>query len=248
MKGIAMKELEGSAHPKELDRRSIVRAQSTQGVAPALAISESCRAAKGAVPPKLLRIATSQMRRNLVRNLRQGSVNDFSEQAAELSKVLGVKNLPAELSIRWAELRDVLSEASMLREPSAALSVVRGNRGRNAGILSVIQAAGGTIDRRKILDALSGSVATELSDSHLSHALTQMENANLLEREKHGNSVVVKITVLGSEALRDQSVVQTPWMHSSPIGPGTSLRELANQYPSSVDVTSSVKRTTKQAA
>jgi DNA-binding transcriptional ArsR family regulator len=247
MKGIAMKELEGSAHPKELDRRSIVRAQSTQGVAPALAISESCRAAKGAVPAKLVRIATSQMRRNLVRNLRQGSVNDFSEQAAELSKVLGVKNLPAELSIRWAELRDVLSEASMLREPSAALSVVRGNRGRNAAILAVIQAAGGRIDRRKILASLSGSIATELSDSHLSHALTQMENANLLEREKHGNSVLVKITQLGKEVLQDQSISQAPRVHVSRIGARTSLLRLTIENPP-IDVPSSIKAKAKQAA
>jgi hypothetical protein len=196
-----MKTLEKTSETASTNPRAVlVRAQSPEGIVPAQAVAEHYAASTDETKQNLLRIATAQLRRNLVRSVRTGSINDLSDQGEALTALLRTP-LPEDLSIRWSELSHVLTEAAQLREPSAAIAIARGNRGRNMEILVAVQKAGDRIARKKLKQSLPQS-NNEFSDSHLSHALAQLEQGDLIRREKSGNEVMVLITPLGIESVR----------------------------------------------
>jgi DNA-binding transcriptional ArsR family regulator len=179
----------------------LVGAQSPVGVRPAKIVAEMLRAKHrpAAELAAVAEVAERQIRRNLVRSLRSASADKLAEEAQEFATVLANTDFPGDLDARWTELLAVWNMGVTMRDSSAVEAILRGNNDKNRVLMRLLKQHGESA--RKDLAA-----QVDLSDSHLSHALAQLEQAGLIERRKQGNAIWVKATKLGFETLNNEPV------------------------------------------
>lgn len=182
----------------------LVGAQSPIGALPAKIVAEmlGSKTRPAAELAAVVEVAERQIRRNLVRSLRSSSADKLAEEAGEFATVLAGTDFPGDLDARWTELLAIWNLGVTMRDGSAVEAILRGNNDKNRVLMRLLQRHG-ELARKDL------ATQVELSDSHLSHALAQLEQAGLIDRRKQGNAIWVKATKLGFEALSNGSTAKT---------------------------------------
>jgi len=140
--------------------------------------------------------AIAMLRNRALRLLRTGSSSDLCNEAEVLNRYLysrlgrQLQSRSAEVHARLRTIADMLSEASR-RVDSVFLSAVLSSHKKYAEkILEILSPAGTDgVPRQKLLGEL------EIEQSHLSHVLADLEDADVIVRYRHPGKKEVRVAI-----------------------------------------------------
>jgi DNA-binding HxlR family transcriptional regulator len=156
---------------------------------------------------KALGALTALLMNRLLRLLRQGSRQEILDESLMLNRVLAMeagahlRQSRPEVFGGWSALGELLSGAARSTGRAAVPSILSGTRGRE--ILELLAGEGQPVARSEIKRRLELT-----SESHLSHLLRDLEEADLVVRYKpaRGKEVLVELGPVGRQIV-DQSVI-----------------------------------------
>jgi DNA-binding HxlR family transcriptional regulator len=156
---------------------------------------------------KALTALTALMMNRALRLLRQGSRQEILDESLMLNRVLAIeagahlRQSRPEVFGGWSALGELLSGAARSTSRAAIPAILSGSRGRE--ILELLAGEGRPVARSEIKRQLEFT-----SESHLSHLLRDLEEAELVLRYKHegGKEVLVELGPVGHQVV-DQSVL-----------------------------------------
>jgi DNA-binding MarR family transcriptional regulator len=156
---------------------------------------------------KALGALTALLMNRLLRLLRQGSRQEILDESLMLNRVLAMeagahlRQSRPEVFGGWSALGELLSGAARSTGRAAVPSILSGTRGRE--ILELLAGEGQAVARSEIKRRLELT-----SESHLSHLLRDLEEADLVVRYKpaRGKEVLVELGPVGRQIV-DQSVL-----------------------------------------
>lgn len=165
------------------------------------------RAAAHPVPEELEALTSLLLDRTL-QALRQGSRQEILQEAKALNGVLAgsegeaLEQVQPRFHGAWAALGELLSEAARRSDRAAVDSILLGTKGHGRKLLEELARNGAPMSRAKLRERLS------LGESHLSHLLRDLEEADLVVRYRPegGKEVVVELGPVGREVV-EQSVL-----------------------------------------
>jgi len=160
---------------------------------------------------KALAALTALLMNRALRLLRQGSRQEILDESLMLNRVLAteagahLRQSRPEAFGGWSALGELLSGAARSTSRAAIPAILSGSRGRE--ILEVLAGEGRPVARSEIKRRLEFT-----SESHLSHLLRDLEEAELVLRYKPegGKDVFVELGPVGREVV-SQSVLP-PWL------------------------------------
>lgn len=139
--------------------------------------------------------------------LREGSRTQILAECVDLDRFLTskagkwVEGKYPELFGSWTALSDLLSEAARRSDRAAIESILRSHKGLGQQLLEQLAAHGGPLLRSEVRDRLG------LSESHVSHLLRELDEADLIVRYRHeGKGVAIDLGGVGREIV-ERSVV-----------------------------------------
>jgi DNA-binding MarR family transcriptional regulator len=134
--------------------------------------------------------------------LRQGSRTQILDECVDLDRFLTskagkwVQATYPELFGTWAALSDLLGEAARRSDRAAVDSILASLKGYGRTILEMLAERGAPVPRNEILKRL------DVSESHLSHILRDMDEADLIIRYRdQGKQIVVDLGSVGREIV-----------------------------------------------
>lgn len=143
--------------------------------------------------------------------LREASKDQLLQEAMALDKALAAPAGPAlrerspEAFGAAQELADLLGEAIRRRDRAAVPSILSSRQGHGRKVLERLASAGQPVLRSEFRGQLG------LSESHLSHLLRELEEADLIRRSRtQGREVVVELGPVGREVV--ESSVLPAWV------------------------------------
>lgn len=152
--------------------------------------------------PAALKALTCVFVDRAIHVLRDGSRRDVLEEALAVS--LGISGKVGDLLRErdretygaWAALDNLLGEAGRRSDRDAVPSILRNTQGLGLRVLEILaQREDGKAPRSRIREELA------LTESHLSHLLYNLEEAELVVRVRQGREVVVKLGPVGQEIV-----------------------------------------------
>jgi DNA-binding MarR family transcriptional regulator len=140
--------------------------------------------------------------------LRQGSRQDVLEEAKSLNRVLagaGGESLKSNLPLvygGWSALGELLSEAARRSDRAAVESILLATRGHGQLLLELLAREGRPLPRTEVRSRLG------LGESHLSHLLRDLEEADLIARYRPEGSreVLLELGPAGRQ-VSDRSIL-----------------------------------------
>ncbi len=96
----------------------------------------------------------------------------------------------------WAALSDLLAEAARRSDPPAADTILKGSQGLGYRLLEFLAERGAPMARAEIRERLN------LSESHLSHLLRDLSEADLVVRDRRGREAMIDLGPVGREVVR----------------------------------------------
>lgn len=159
------------------------------------------------------RALTGLLQSRTLRLLRQGSREEIDEEALHLSRFLDSENGKAlrrkrpELYGNWCALDDLLAEAGRRRDAAAVDSILQSYGGKARKLLEFLaeRGAGREVEGEQQVAVPRSEVKKhlELSESHLSHLLRDLEEADLVFRYRvpKGRDVTVELGPLGRRVV-----------------------------------------------
>jgi len=156
---------------------------------------------------KALGALTALLMNRLVRLVRQGSRQEILDESLMLNRVLAMdagahlRQSRPEAFGGWSALGELLSGAAQSTGRAAVPSILSGTRGRE--ILELLAGEGQPVARSEIKRRLE-----LISESHLSHLLRDLDEADLIVRYKspRGKEVLVELGPVGRQVV-DQSLI-----------------------------------------
>lgn len=133
----------------------------------------------------------------LARLIRSADRTELLAAAVELD---AAAEAAGESSAIWSFAAGQLEAAAGAVGDTSLPMHLRGHAGKSEQVLRCVAERGGTAARKDIAAAL-----TDVTDSHLSHILGDLDNAGLLIRSREGREIVVMLTAKGNEALGHQT-------------------------------------------
>lgn len=138
-----------------------------------------------------------------LRLLRTGSRAEIDDEATALERFLAsaegreLLEGSAEVFGGLSALARLLAGAADRADPAAVDSILRNDEGRGQQVLELLARRGDPVPRKKIKAELG------LSESHLSHVLRELEEADLIVRYRQGRGkeVLVKLGLVGREVV-----------------------------------------------
>jgi DNA-binding MarR family transcriptional regulator len=134
--------------------------------------------------------------------LREGSRTQIMEECAELDRFLvsptaeSLKAKHPDLFGAWTALSDLLGEAGRRSDRAAVDSILASLKGYGRTILEMLAERGAPVPRSEILKRL------DVSESHLSHILRDMDEADLIIRYRdQGKQIVIDLGPVGREVV-----------------------------------------------
>lgn len=134
--------------------------------------------------------------------LRQGSRTQIVDECVDLDGFLAskagkwVQATYPELFGAWAALSDLLGEAARRSDRASVDSILASLKGYGRTILEMLAERGAPVPRSEILKRL------DVSESHLSHILRDMDEADLIIRHRdQGKQIVVDLGAVGREVV-----------------------------------------------
>jgi len=160
---------------------------------------------------KALTALTALLMNRALRLLRQGSRQEILDESLMLNRALAIeagahlRQSQPEAFGGWSALGELLSGAARSTSRAAIPAILSGSRGRE--ILELLAGEGRPVARSEIKRQLEFT-----SESHLSHLLRDLEEADLVLRYKPegGKDVFVELGPVGREVV-SQSVLP-PWL------------------------------------
>lgn len=147
-------------------------------------------AAGGLVLHRALRLVRAESRETL---LKEGmALDDFLYSAAGSA----IKTAQPDLYWGWIGISGLLGEAARRSDRAAVDSILASHAGRGRTVLEILAERGAPVPRGEILKRLG------LSESHLSHLLRDLAEADLIERAKAGREVAVALGPVGREVVK----------------------------------------------
>jgi DNA-binding transcriptional ArsR family regulator len=137
-----------------------------------------------------------------LRLLRDGSRAEILKEGLALDGFLGsaageaVKAAQPDLYWGWAGLSALLGEAARRSDRAAVESILRSHDGRGRAVLELLAERGAPVRRGELRERLG------LSESHLSHVLRDLEEADLIERMQAGREVVIELGPVGRDVAQ----------------------------------------------
>lgn len=139
--------------------------------------------------------------------LREASTTAILEECMDLNRFIestvgqSVKSQRPDYFGRWAGIAELLSEAAQRVDAAAVSSILLAHKGYGQKILEILAAATTSLPRSQIRKHL------EISESHLSHILSDLDEASLIVRRRLDNSreVTIDLGPLGREIV-DRSI------------------------------------------
>lgn len=107
-----------------------------------------------------------------------------------------VKTAQPDLYWGWIGISGLLGEAARRSDRAAVDSILASHAGRGRAVLEILAERGAPVPRGEIRERL------KLSESHLSHLLRDLAEADLIERAKAGREVAVTLGPVGREVVK----------------------------------------------
>lgn len=147
-------------------------------------------AAGGLVLHRALRLLRVESRETL---LKEGMALDGFLYSAAGS---AIKTAQPDVYWGWIGISGLLGEAARRSDRAAVDSILASHAGRGRDMLELLAEHGAPVPRSEIRDRL------KLSESHLSHLLRDLAEADLIERAKAGREVAVALGPVGREVVK----------------------------------------------
>lgn len=103
----------------------------------------------------------------------------------------------------WSAFADLLTEAARRSDPAAVESILRMDDGHGRRVLEFLAEQGEAMPRKVLRDRLG------LSESHLSHVLGDLFEADLIVKEQRGREVMLELGPVGRDVVN--RAVMPPW-------------------------------------
>ncbi|HEX9734550.1 MAG TPA: hypothetical protein VGG06_21470 [Thermoanaerobaculia bacterium] len=153
--------------------------------------------------PKPARRVRALLLDRALRLLRTGSRTEIDDEATGLERFLAsaegqkLHKGSAEVFGGLSALARLLTGAADRADPAAVDSILRNHSGRGQQVLELLVGRGEPVPRTRIKAELG------LSESHLSHVLRELEEADLIVRYRpgRGKEVLVKLGLVGREVV-----------------------------------------------
>ncbi|HSK77224.1 MAG TPA: winged helix DNA-binding protein [Thermoanaerobaculia bacterium] len=187
--------------------------------------------------PAALDSLTALLLDRALRLLRQGSRQEIFEEAKALNRVLAgtecasLEETTPRIHGGWTALGELLSEASRRSDRAAVDSILLSTKGHGQSLLEELAREGRPLPRAEIRKRL------RLGESHLSHLLRDLAEANLIVRYRPEGSkeVLLDLGPVGREVVKTS--ILPDWLHrlveflgkaasGEPVGQETAAREL----------------------
>jgi DNA-binding transcriptional ArsR family regulator len=162
--------------------------------------------------PAALKTLTGVFLDRALHVLRDGSRRDLLEEALAVSR--GISGEPGHLLRQrdaatygaWVALDNLLGEAGRRSDRDAVPSILKNTHGLGLRVLEILAKDGIPVARSRIREKL------ELTESHLSHLLYNLEEADLVVRFRQGKEVQVKLGPVGQDLVK--TAVYPAWVES----------------------------------
>lgn len=168
---------------------------------------------------------TSSLIDRALRALRSGSQQDLLEEAMAVSHGLSgeagdaLRERHPEIHGAWTALDDLLAEAGQRNDRAAVPGILKSTGKHGKKVLEILAREGKPVARAQLLTELG------IGESHLSHLLHHLEDADLVLRFRSGKAVQVVLGRVGKEFT--ESSVFPKWVqHLCEL-----LDKLRNQEP-----------------
>lgn len=102
----------------------------------------------------------------------------------------------------WTFLSDLLGEAAKRSDSAAVNSILLDHQGHGKRVLEVLAEAGQAVSRSALRTALN------ISESHLSHLLRELEEADLICRYRSGREISIELGSTGRAAVQERVLPQ----------------------------------------
>lgn len=140
--------------------------------------------------------------------LRVESREQIETEYFAVSKFLGSrtaavvqKNQPEAFGA-WTFLTDLLGEAAKRSDSAAVNSILLDHQGHGKRVLEVLAEAGQAVSRSALRTTLN------ISESHLSHLLRELEEADLICRHRNGREISIELGSTGRVTVRERVLPQ----------------------------------------
>jgi Mn-dependent DtxR family transcriptional regulator len=171
--------------------------------------------------------------------LRQGSRTQILDECVDLDRFLTskagkwVQATYPELFGTWAALSDLLGEAARRSDRAAVDSILASLKGYGRTILEMLAERGAPVPRNEILKRL------DVSESHLSHILRDMDEADLIIRYRdQGKQIVIEHLKQCAEGV--EPAVDTAALEEQLASAGAPSRVVAHRLAEALTHTASV--------
>jgi DNA-binding MarR family transcriptional regulator len=159
--------------------------------------------------PSALDAAGELLEDRVIHLLREGSLEEIGEEVTSLLRFLEggpgaawAKTAP-ERHGAWTTLGRLLAEAAEKRDEGAIQTVLRSHKGKGRQVLEILARRGQPTPRGEILRELG------IEESHLSHLLYDLEQADLIRRSREGREVMVALDWAGRDVVEGE--IDPPW-------------------------------------
>jgi DNA-binding transcriptional ArsR family regulator len=134
--------------------------------------------------------------------LREGTRSQMLEECTDLDRFLVsergrlVQKEHPEVFGGWIALSELLGEAARRSDRAAVDAILRSNQGLGQRVLAMLAERGEPMPRGEMRKQL------DISESHLSHLLRDLDEADLVIRYRQGKEVVVDLGPVGREVVQ----------------------------------------------
>lgn len=148
----------------------------------------------------------------VLRVLRDGSRREILDEALVVSSGLSgepgklLRKRYPEVYASWTTLDDLLAEAGRRHDRAAVPGILKSTQGLGLRVLEILAKEGGAAPRSRIRETL------DLTESHLSHLLYNLEEADLVVRFRQGKEVHVELGPVGQDLVK--TTVFPAWVES----------------------------------
>jgi DNA-binding transcriptional ArsR family regulator len=178
--------------------------------APMAEIVPALQAAVRDAGPPSLEQAGALIRDRTLDLLREGSRGQILDEGLALDRFLSspegralARNAP-EVFGAWSGLAALLAEAARRSDRPAVESILRSHKGYGQTILEILAARGAPVSRSEIRERLG------LSESHLSHVLRDLDEADLIARVREGRDILLDLGPIGRDVV--EGAVLPAWL------------------------------------
>lgn len=184
-----------------IDRPLDIKLRELRELLPRLATDESARNAVG-----------SLLTDHVITAVREASTDELAAEADCLTRFVtssalnDLREVDLELVGWWFGLSQVLGLAERRVDRSAVEAILRSHNGKAGAVFAQIAAhamSTGEPMARSDLDV-------EASDSHRSHILRELEDADLVTRFKQGSRTVIELGGVGRDVADSQALLASP--------------------------------------